>query len=45
MLCNYGINSNTSANSFLKCIFRKLKDSEKSRPALGVTGANYAQAT
>lgn len=29
MLCNYGINSNTSANSFLKSIFRKLKDSEK----------------
>lgn len=26
MLCNYGINSNTSANSFLKCIFRKAKD-------------------
>ena len=23
MLCNYGINSNTSANSFLKCIFRR----------------------
>jgi ribulose 1,5-bisphosphate synthetase/thiazole synthase len=26
MLANYGINSNTSANSFLKCIFRKSKD-------------------
>ncbi len=25
MLANYGINSNTSANSFLKCIFRKSK--------------------
>lgn len=29
MLCNYGINSNTSANSFLKCIFRKQKDRDK----------------
>ena len=28
MLSNYGINSNTSANSFLKCIFRKVKDSK-----------------
>ena len=27
MLSRYGINSNTSANSFLKCIFRKGKDS------------------
>ena len=26
MLSRYGINSNTSANSFLKCIFRKGKD-------------------
>ena len=26
MLCNYGINSNTSANSFLKCIFRRVKE-------------------
>ena len=26
MLSNYGIHSNTSANSFLKCIFRKTKD-------------------
>ena len=29
MLCEYGINSNTSANSFLKCIFRKAKDAGK----------------
>lgn len=33
MLCNYGINSNTSANSFLKCIFRKAKDSDKQQQA------------
>ena len=26
MLCEYGINSNTSANSFLKCIFRRAKE-------------------
>lgn len=26
MLCEYGINSNTSANSFLKCIFRRSKE-------------------
>ena len=26
MLANYGINSNTSAISFLKCIFRKAKE-------------------
>ena len=25
MLCNYGINSNTSANGFMKCLFRKQK--------------------
>ena len=30
MLCNYGINSNTSANSFLKCIFRKAKNEKPS---------------
>lgn len=30
MLCNYGINSNTSANSFLKCIFRKVKNEKPS---------------
>ena len=29
MLCEYGINSNTSANSFIKCIFRKSKDNNK----------------
>lgn len=29
MLSNYGINSNTSANSFLKCIFKKSKDKDK----------------
>ena len=25
MLCNYGINSNTSANGFVKCIFKNTK--------------------
>ena len=30
MLCNYGINSNTSANSFLKCLFRRVKEKDKS---------------
>jgi len=36
MLANYGINSNTSANSFLKCMFRRVKDKgvKKSDPTL-----------
>ena len=33
MLGNYGINSNTSANSFLKCIFRKSKHDKASNLA------------
>ena len=35
MLCEYGINSNTSANSFIKSIFRKAKDNKISGMAPG----------
>ena len=41
MLCEYGINSNTSANSFIKCIFRKSKDNNK----ITGMGPGYMQPT
>jgi cation diffusion facilitator CzcD-associated flavoprotein CzcO len=32
-LCTYGINSNTSANGFVKCILRKVKEPRPKKPA------------
>ena len=51
MLCNYGINSNTSANSFLKCIFRKAKEKNTTNAAANAlqvalaAQTNHANAT
>lgn len=38
-LCNYGINSNTSANSFVKCILRK--DKKENSHADKLKAANH----
>jgi len=44
MLCNYGINSNTSANSFLKCVIRKAKqDSGAARANLMMQAQSQLQ--